>query len=130
MFSQLLMLGLAAALPGQPRDAGPVAVQPVGFTNGARQLSAPVEQLLAHRTELKLDDEQVSRLEALTADLRHQESDWYLAAIRRESSKPWIHGHAIGSAEEAQIEAFSVLRPNQRRLAKQLLSAPAARAEP
>jgi predicted transcriptional regulator len=130
MLSQLLMLGLAGALPAQPRLTRLAPALPVAVTSGARQLSASVQQLLAHRSELKLDDEQIRRLQALADVLRHQESDWYLAARRRASSKPWIYGHAIGSAEEARAEAFSVLRPEQRRLAEQLLPAPAGRVEP
>jgi hypothetical protein len=129
MLSQLLMLGLAGALPAQPRQTALAPALPVTATDEARQLSASVEQLLAHRTELKLDAGQIRRLQALADDLRHQESDWYMAARRRESSKPWIYGHAIGSAEEARAEAFSVLRPDQRRLAEQLLSAPPGRGE-
>lgn len=128
MLRHLLAVAVAGIV-SMPRQPAFAQVKPVVAVGQPTQLAGVVEQLLGYRGELALDAGQVHRLEALAADLRRQESDWYFAAVRRMSSKPWIHGRYIGTAEEARAAAFAILRPDQRQRATELLRASSGRGQ-
>lgn len=119
MVGPILVVLVISAMPA---SVSSLDSQTAMVTDRHERPSVVVQAVLAHRDALALDAAQVGRLEALVADLRRQESDWYLAAQRQLSSKPWIHGTYVGSAAEARAEAFRVLRPDQRERATELLA--------
>jgi hypothetical protein len=110
------------------------AVQPLSASGATRysfatssiiQPAGVITQLLAHRTQLSLDEGQVRRLKSLAADARRQDSDWYYRATRCESSKPWLKGPCLASVTQVKSAALAILTPDQRTQAVALLNAAA-----
>lgn len=121
MLCQLMTAGVLAMYAVlQPMPASGETPYSVA-THNAVQPTVVIEQILAHRSQLALDDQQVQRLQSLAADARRQDSDWYYRATRCESSKPWLNGPCLTSITQVRSAALAILTADQRAQAVELL---------